>query len=421
MRTVSLVGSVSRRGGGLFESVRRLHQELMQCPPTPNAVQQTRLLSAEKISVRVLGLRDDFTEQDLPGWHPIPVTCLRVRGPRNFGFAPGLPRRLAEARADLVHIHGLWQFHSIITVQWHRRGGRPYIVSPHGMLDAWALKNSGWRKAIAWHLYEKRHLEQAACLRALSRAELSSIRTVGLRNPACLIPNGVDLPEIPSAVVRNQNDEAVQPWLGTGKRVLLYLGRIHPKKGLTALLHAWAKAPPPPGWVLVIAGWEQVGHETFLKGLASELGLLWADASGGSRSAASLLFVGPQFNGAKQAWLHRCQAVILPSVSEGLPMAVLEAWAHAKPALITAHCNLPQGAACGAAIPIQAQPPAIVAGLQQLFSATPDRLNTMGTCGFQLVKRDFAWPKIAAQVAAVYRWMCGQRPKPEFVSVPQDA
>lgn len=135
--------------------------------------------------------------------------------------------RLESGRLSLLHIHGLWMYPSVACMQWSR-GKRPYLVSPHGMLDGWALRNSAWKKILAARLYENRHLRGAACLNALNESEAASIRAYGLRNPVCIVPNGVDLPD-------------QRPTLGGGEKVCLFLGRLHPKKGLPALLSAWAK------------------------------------------------------------------------------------------------------------------------------------------------------------------------------------
>src|SRR5947208_8295710 len=112
-----------------------------------------------------------------------------------MGYSSQLVAALITAELDILSTHGLWKYCSVASNAWHRRTGRPYIVHPHGMLERWALQNSKWKKRIAALLYEDRHLRGAACLRALSEAEAQSIRAYGLRNPVCIIPNGVDLPE----------------------------------------------------------------------------------------------------------------------------------------------------------------------------------------------------------------------------------
>ncbi len=148
-------------------------------------------------------------------------------------------------------------------------------------------------------------------------SEARAIRSYGLRNPVCVIPSGVDLPADDPP-----GPPAWAPEAG-GHRVLLFLGRLHPKKGLLNLVRAWAKvqADRPAGaadWVLVIAGWDQGGHEARLRRLIDELG-----------AAGTIRLVGPQFGDQKAASLAFADAFVLPSLSEGLPVAMLEAWSLA--------------------------------------------------------------------------------------------
>jgi poly(glycerol-phosphate) alpha-glucosyltransferase len=412
MNTISLVGSVSRLAGGLFESVRRLHQHLLETSKAPeHPGDQTWHLTDDPVHVNVLGLRDEFTQEDLEAWHPVPVQSFTVRGFRSFGYAPGILRKLMATNPDLVHVHGLWKYSSVVAVSWSHRWSKPFIVSPHGMLDAWALKNSAWRKGLAWAVYERRHLREASCIRALCQAEAQAIQALGLRKPICIIPNGVDVPErvkeAPSRLCNVHINGALP-----GAKILLYLGRIHPKKGLGMLLRAWAETPRPREWKLVMAGWDQAGHEACLKRLADELGIRWADAIDNPRSPASVFFVGPKVGPNKRKWLRGCDAAVLPSYSEGLPMAILEAWAHGKPVLITPQCHLPEGLDVGAAISIQPDSHAIGRGLQQLFGADLEVLKRMGARGRELVQSRFGWPGIVGDLREVYRWLVKGGSKP---------
>ena len=170
VKIVTLVGSVSRRAGGLFESVRRLDQETMSIGGEASGRMDTANVPSHKINVRVLGIRDECTDLDSASWFPVPVRAFRRLGPRAFGYAPGLADGLSKPESDLVHVHGVWQFASLAALKWHQGCGRPYVVSPHGMLDSWALRNGFWKKKLGWLAYEKRHLQKAACLRALCAA-----------------------------------------------------------------------------------------------------------------------------------------------------------------------------------------------------------------------------------------------------------
>jgi poly(glycerol-phosphate) alpha-glucosyltransferase len=415
MKAVSLVGSVSRLAGGLFESVRRLHQELVRPGKGRLRVAQESNSDEEEnsISVSVLGTRDEFTGADIEAWRPVDLTAMQVCRPRAFGYSPQLYESLLALDPDVVHVHGLWQYSSVAALCWHSRTARPYMVSPHGMLDSWALAHSKWKKRFCWAAYERRHLEAAACIRALCKGELAAIRKAGLATPVCLIPNGVDVPELGSV-------EESEPELNcfcdrlAGRKVLLYLGRIHPKKGLTNLVKAWAKIGRPEEWLLVIAGWDQGGHEAQLKVLADEHCGGW-EFEQGNFNGTSVVFAGPQYGAAKRHWLRRCQAAILPSYSEGLPMAVLEAWSFGKPVLATPWCNVPEGFTVGAAIKIGCSVEEVSDGLNVLFGVRESELAEMGARGRELVAGRFAWKNVTRDLRRVYQWMVGEGEKPECV------
>jgi glycosyltransferase involved in cell wall biosynthesis len=162
--------------------------------------------------------------------------------------------------------------------------------------------------------------------------------------------------------------------------------------------------PGAEEWQLVIAGWEQGGHQAELENQAREMAV-----------ADSVHFVGPQFDLAKAASFQRADAFVLPSFSEGLPMAVLEAWSYARPVLMTPQCNLPEGFAAGAAMRIEPQVASVVSGLGALFRMPDHERIAMGQRGRDLVARQFTWSRIGAEMANVYRWVLGQGPQPDCV------
>jgi glycosyltransferase involved in cell wall biosynthesis len=388
MTIAFLTASVSHNAGGLYDAVRRL------------AVEQAALNGS---SILVFGLEDLGTFKDLAGWQGLPVQTAAVLGPRSFGYAPQLLRSLAAAQPDLLHQHGLWMYPSVACCRWSTRTRKPYIVSPHGMLDPWALGNSAWKKRLARWLYENRNLRGAACLHALCEAEACAIRAYGLKNPICVIPNGIDVPPSLQAPPPDWEDGGTR-----GAKVLLYLGRLHPKKNLLNLLHAWTAVQhgnkAVRDWRLVIAGWGQNGYQAQLERAASDLEI-----------ERAVRFPGPQFGDAKHATLCRADAFILPSLSEGLPMAVLEAWAYGLPVLMTPECNLPEGFQAEAAIAIQTEPQRIAEGLEALFGTSEAERREMGERGRRLVAERFSWPRIAAQMKSVYEWILRDGTKPDCV------
>src|SRR5439155_10296923 len=315
---------------------------------------------------------------------------------------------LITADLDILSTHGLWKYCSVASRRWHRQTARPHIVHPHGMLEPWALRNAKLKKRIAALLYENMHLRGAACLRALSEAEAQSIRAYGMRNPICIIPNGVDLPEVTESLALKPGNSVLQKFV-QGRKILLYLGRLHPKKNVANLVRAWKQTLnsnplTPENWVLAIAGWDQGGYERELKKLASDYEL-----------TGSVSFPGPLFGQEKEAVYRASDTFILPSLSEGLPTAVLEAWAHAKPVMMTPECNLPEGFAAEAAIQIGTSPEEIAAGLKQLIEMSHDDRKAMGGRGRTLGATNFSWSHIGEEMRSVFEWVLGGGGKPQSV------
>ncbi len=351
------------------------------------------------MQVAVHGLQDPYTNQDRALWHPLEPRCATIYGPRAIGYAPDLSAALVAEKADVSHAAGLWMYPSMANGSWSRRTERPYVISPHGMLDPWAIHHSAWKKRLAARLFERRHLESAACLHALCRAEAESIRAYGLTNPICVLPNGIDLP--------SASDHATLPvWADRfpkNRHVLLFLGRLHRKKGLVPLLQAWGLARPT-GWQLVIAGWDQGGHQHDLEAIvtAQQLG-------------DSVCFCGPLHGPDKAAAYRAADAFILPSFSEGLPMTILEAWAYGKPVLMTAACNLPEGFSAEAAVEVTVAPAALAQSLSRFFALSEGDRALIGQRGRQLVDQQFNWATISLKMISVYQWVAKQGDRPDCV------
>lgn len=433
MKVAFITPCVSRLAGGIFEIERRLAQCLHDLPET---------------TVCVFGPRDKQTQNDLPAWRPIVPETFPFLGPSAFRWSPALRRAVMACDADLAHLHALWMHTSLVTREWHHRTRRPYLTTLNGMLEPWALRHSAWKKRLAAALFERDCLRRAGCIQVNTEGELQSARAYGLKTPICIIPNGIDLPVAPA---EGNGTPAAPPWAGRvepGRKVLLYLGRLHPKKGLVNLLQGWAatlNAQPSTSnsWILAIAGWDQLCHEAELKNLCGELNLPWSDvrdaiplpprlgrgpgevsnpfpgvtSSSSDRAphAPSVLFLGPQHGDAKAACYAHCDAFILPSFSEGLPMVVLEAWAYGKPVLMTPECNLPVGYERAAALRIEANPESIARGLAELLPAPRSQRETMGAAGRRLVAERYQWSAVARDLRAVYAWLLGGGAAPATV------
>jgi poly(glycerol-phosphate) alpha-glucosyltransferase len=332
-----------------------------------------------------------------------PVVSGRISGPAAFGYSPELRSELSArvARNSVVHVHGLWMYPGVVGRVLSETAGAVRVVSPHGMLEPWALRNSRWKKRLAGWVFENRNLRTADCLHALCQPEADNMRRYGLRNPIAVIPNGADtsaFQDLPGRGVLEARFPALR-----GSRWILFLSRIHPKKGLPHLLRAWASVQHSQlstfnsqhsDWLLVIAGPDELGHEAEMKGLARELGL-----------EKSVLFTGPLEGAEKLAALGGAELFVLPSFSEGFSMAVLEAAAAGLPVLLTPQCNFPELASVGGAIEVSPDTDSCAAGLQELLKLSDTQREQMGDNARKLVEASYSWSKVADQMLAVYRWL----------------
>ncbi|MEW6600879.1 MAG: glycosyltransferase, partial [Nitrospirota bacterium] len=218
MNIQHIVSYVDWRAGGVSVVLRDLTKSMSQLRDT---------------DVRVVSLRYKSRNDDLNVWLPIRPTLVQIKYSERLGYAPDLLKVLGEWKADVGHSHGLWMYPSIAHKKWADATKTPYVISLHGMLDPWALQYSYLKKWIAAGLFERDHLRGAACIHATTRFEAKAIRDYGLINPICVIPNGINLPD--------ESSFPLPDWLGWIKanaKILLYLGRLHPKKGLENLLRA---------------------------------------------------------------------------------------------------------------------------------------------------------------------------------------
>ena len=296
---------------------------------------------------------------------------------------------LGGGGSGLVHVHGLWSPVCVMTSRYARRNGVPLVVSPRGMLEPWAWQHRAWKKRPVWWLWERRNLQQAAVLHATSGTEADNLRALGFRNPIAVLPNGVDLPE-------QRPVELQRPVAGNEPRIILFLSRIHPKKGLVNLVNAWSRTRPA-GWRVVVAGPDEDGHLAGIQALAQRAGV-----------AGEFDFVGAVYGQDKWQLYKKASLFVLPTASENFGVSVAEALSMGVPAITTkgAPWQSLVEQRCGWWIDQGVEPLA-----QALVSATgcSDRERMeMGLRGAAWVRMTLGWDRIGAEMAQVYDWvLCG--------------
>lgn len=340
-------------------------------------------------------------EPAIPSLNPS-VTRISAETAKSLAFTLGLPQRRAlqehmhASAPTIMHDHGLWMPSNHWVARAARCTNTPFIIQPRGMLEPWAINYKVWRKRFAMGLYQWRDLQTANVLVATSATECENLRSLGLRQPIAIIPNGVNLQE--------KNNFLARSTLPKQRRNVLFLSRVQEKKGLLNLIEAWAQIRPV-GWCLQIAGPDESGH------LAKVL-----EAAKNAGVASDVDYIGVVDGEAKSQLYRRAEFFVLPTFSENFGVVVAEALSHGLPVITTRGAPWEDLAKyqCGWWIDIGAAP--LAEALREAMALSDLERRAYGNRGREYVSR-YEWGGIAAQTADMYRWVLGQIDKPSFVQI----
>lgn len=333
------------------------------------------------------------------------IRLFSVAGPRRLAYSPEMEKSIIAQQSDfdIVHQHGIWTATSRVTLKWRVRTGRPTVIVPHGSLSPWALNRSFWKKRIALAFYESDNLHQASCLQALSNREAMEFRDFGMHNPIAVIPNGIS-----EAWLVSRGDGFTfrrRYGIPDTARVMLFLGRITPIKGLPMFLRAIARSREHLGdWILVVAGVNEFGHQRELESIVAKLAL-----------EPYVKFFGPQYDQDKIDAFKAADLFVLPSLSEGSPVAILEALGTGIPVLTTKATPWEDLLKyhCGWWVDISEQ--AMCDALKDVGQQPLTTLREMGQRGRDVVTKSYTWGQIGLKTLALYRWLLRGDPVPNFV------
>ena len=382
---VHVVAGLDPVNGGPSYSVPRL------CEALAVAGSEATLLSVAEKENGQRALYDKGYHDRRFAWDYARIPILR-----RLRFSRALSSALHDAAltTDVIHNHGLWVMPNISAGVAAAGGPTPLVVSPRGMLAPAALAFSRWRKRAFWALLQGPVIRRAACIHATSEQEFEEIRGLGLANPVAIIPNGIDLPELAWS-------ESAAPAI---ERIVLSLGRIHPKKGLARLVRAWSKVEARyPAWRLRIAGPPERGHDNELRALAVSLGLTHVSVE------------GPIYGEAKTS-AYRCADVfVLPTLNENFGLTVAEALAAGTPVISTkgAPWSGLEREGCGWWIEQGIDP--LAAALARVMALPREPLKTMGDKGRKWMARDFSWDCVGRSMLDLYLWLARHAEPPATI------
>jgi glycosyltransferase involved in cell wall biosynthesis len=374
MRVVHVATSISDPSAGTTYAVTRLCRSLAQ-----------RGLQVELHAPNPLPMSID------PSYRSVGYPAWRI--PAKLGVSPALRSELQKsaASADILHNHGMWQMPTAYAGSIARRTGRSFVFSVHGMLAPWALQRSRWKKTIVYNLGQRASLAAASCIHATAPSEYLDIRRLGLKQPVCVVPYGIDVPDLSRPVT-------------AARRTVLFLGRVHPIKRVDVLVRAWAEVERAfPDWDLAICGPDNDGYLPQLQQLAATLG------------TARVRFLGPRYGDDKNNVLASSHLFVLPSFTENFGFAVAEALSAGVPAIVSkgAPWQGLEAHGCGWWTDVSVQ--LLATRLNEALAMEPGALEAMGRKGREWMIREQSWERVAAMIESTYSWLLGQADPPDWV------
>ncbi len=307
---------------------------------------------------------------------------LRGAAPVAFRDTPVFdPRRVADGRqlcprGTVVVTHGCWRSPTLVGARL-KEASFPWVYTPHGMLEPWSLRQKALRKKLYWELRERRLAEKADVVRATAVPERDNLAR--LFSNVSLLTHGIEA---------NGDDPEHRP---DGITRVLFMGRLHPKKGAVALARAWTRSClyRNSGFQLIIVGNDD-GDLPELKRIVRA-------------SGSNMVLREPVYGKEKAGLFASCSFFALPSRSEGFPMALLEGMAAGLIPLISHGCNLPEVIESGLALAVSPEMEDIVTGLDLLATFSPGEIADRQTQTREFIRAQFSLTAVASQQARFYR------------------
>lgn len=305
-------------------------------------------------------------------------------------------------KVDIYHFHGIWMPSDNVIGRYCKNNDIPYIINPRGDLETERInydKIKKIKKLIAWNIYGKKLADGAACILVTSEQERDGVRRMGCTAPIAVIPNGIELISFPQSIVHNHGE----------KKVLLFLSRVNPIKGIEYLIDAWNEIDINlrSKWELHIAGnSDPKDYIDTLKKRVQQLNL-----------SENIKFIGPITGNDKITKYQNSNLFILPTLNENFGNVVAEAMMCECPVITTT--NAPWGCIsedkCGWWINLSVEN--IKNALTEAMSLTDTERHELGRKCRQAIINRYSASVVAKKTMEVYKWVLKQAQKPEFVEI----
>ena len=387
---IQSVNDLSPKSGGPSKTVSNLSYALL------NAGINLKLISRE------------INKSELPK-NIVPKNLIFYKSKIKF-FKPFIDENIISLLGELIldqqnliiHDNGIWLPSNNTICSFARKNKIKLIISPHGMLEPWSLNYKKYKKRLAWFLYQKRNLKNADVLHACSEMEANNLLQLNLKKPIALISNGI---EKPSKI------ELEYPYLlkdlgikDNSYNNFIFVGRIHPKKGLLVLLESVKfTLKKKNNWRLIIAGYPELNYDAVLKEYIEKNNL-----------NDKVIILGPLEGESLFNLYKNAKFLILPSFSENFGLVVAEALNFGLPVIATTGTPWSILEKTKSGWWVEPTVDDISKAINNAINLNEKEYEMMSSNALILSKK-FDWEKISESFLVLYKWMLGKISEPDFL------
>ena len=305
-----------------------------------------------------------------------------------------IAKYLAEERFELIQIQSVWEMHYHKVILEARKQNIPYIVTPRGMFEPWSLSQKKWKKKLAWWLYQRNDVQKSACVFTTAKMEADHVSNLGITTCKAVIPNGIETDAYPC----KSSVEGV-------KKQVLFLSRVHVKKGIELLFEAWKRLHPDyVDWQLLVIG---NGEADYIHSLENKV------ESFGLKDCIKIL--PPVFGEAKIKVYQESALFCLPSFSENFGMVIAESMSCGTPVITTTNCPwiILNDTKTGWCIDLSVDN--LEHALREAMTMSSVDLYAMGQKASKFIYENFDYRSVTLKILRLYEWLLNGGEKPEFI------
>ena len=373
MKILSFISSLDLNAGGPSRSVPML----------------TKGLAELGVDVTLMTIRSENMNI-----HAIEGTTAKLKVFESSFSRKEIRQYLIDEGFDLIQIQSMWElpYHKVMVEA--REQGIPYIVTPRGMLEPWSFSQKKWKKKLAWWLYQRNDVQRSACVFTTAEMEAKHVSELGITTCKSVIPNGIEIDAYPCKtsvdVVRKQ---------------VLFLSRIHEKKGIELLFEAWKRIHSDyVDWQLLVVGNGEAEYIHSLENSVKSLGL-----------KDSIKILPPVFGDAKIQVYQESALFCLPSFSENFGMVIAEAMSCGTPVITTSDCPWEILNETNTGWCINLSVDNLEQALREALTMSPTDLYEMGQKASKLIYDNFDYRSVTRKTLRLYEWLLNGDEKPEFI------